>query len=147
MKRFLILLAISSALVSCGGGAAMLKNSATYSRGAASLVVTPMQADLQLVGNKKITYSMGVDETVRAGGIDNVIATAVKQALDANGGDVLLGLETVEKYNDDGVIESVIISGFPAKYTNFRPAKDIPAVAANKDEGKGGGLPLFGKKK
>lgn len=148
MKKFLILLALAGALVSCGGTSAMLKNSATYSRGAAPMVVTPLQADLQLVSGKKINYYLEVGENVRAGGLDNVIATAVKEALDVNGGDVLVGLESQVSYNSEGKINAVNITGFPAKYVNFRVAKDVPAVAVEKAEEKGGSkIPLFGKKK
>ena len=148
MKRFLSLLAFAGMVVSCGGGSAMLKNSATYSRGAAPMVVTPIQADLQMISTKKINYYLEINESVRAGGLDNVIATAVKEALDVNGGDVLVGLETQVTYDNDGRISAINIIGFPANYVNFRVAKDIPPVAAEKVEEKGGSmLPLFGKKK
>lgn len=149
MKRFLILFALAGVLVSCGGGAAMLKNSATYSRGAAPMVVTPIQADLQMISTEKINYYLEVNESVRAGGLENVIATAVKEALDVNGGDVLVGLETQVAYGDDGKISAINITGFPAKYVNFRVAKDVPPVAStNKSEEKGGpAIPLIGKKK
>ena len=78
-----------------------------------------------------------------------MIATAVKEALDVYGGDVLLGLETQMSYNSEGKIMSINITGFPAKYVNFRPATDLPPVAPEKAEAKSGGpgLPIFGKKK
>ena len=125
----------------------MLKNSATYSRGAAPFVVTPIQADLQVLSAKKINYYMEPDADVRAGGLENVIATAVKEALDVNGADVLVGMETQVSYDEKGKVGAVNISGFPAKYVNFRPAKDLPPVEAKPEEKGGSAFPLFGKKK
>ena len=147
MKKILILIAIVGLFVSCGSANELIKNSATYSRGASALVVTPVQADVQVIGTKKINYFMEVNESVSAGGLDNVIATAVKEALDVNGGDVLLGLETQVKYDDRGQIESINITGFPGKFVNFRLAKDLPPVEAKPEEKGGHALPLFGKKK
>ena len=147
MKRFLILVSVAALLVSCGGANELIKNSATYSRGAATLVITPVQADIQVIVTKKINYFMEVNESVRAGGLDNVIATAVKEALDVNGGDVLVGLETQVKYDDKGQIESINITGFPGKYVNFRPASNLPPVEAKPEEKGGFSLPLLGKKK
>ena len=150
MKKLIFLLAVAIAVASCGSVSQTptLKNSATYSKGAAAMVVTPMQADLQMVSAKKINYYLEVGENVRTGGLDNVIATAVKEALDVYGGDVLLGLETQTSYNSEGKIISINITGFPAKYVNFRPATDLPPVAPEKEEAKSGGpgLPIFGKK-
>lgn len=150
MKKLIFLLAVAALAASCGSVSQtpMLKNSATYTKGAAAMVVTPMQADLQMVSTKKISYYLEVTENVRAGGLDNVIATAVKEALDVHGGDVLLGLETQASYGGDGKIYYINITGFPAKYVNFRPATDLPPVAPEKAEAKSGGpgLPIFGKK-
>ncbi|MBR6054385.1 MAG: hypothetical protein IKP46_03495 [Bacteroidales bacterium] len=150
MKKLIFLLAVAAFVASCGSASQTptLKNSATYSKGVAAMVVTPMQADLQMVSAKKINYYLEVSENVRAGGLDNVIATAVKEALDVYGGDVLLGLETQMSYNSEGKIMSINITGFPAKYVNFRPATDLPPVAPEKAEAKSGGpgLPIFGKK-
>ncbi len=149
MKRLIFLLAIAVAVASCGSTTqtSLLKNSATFSKGASQMVVTPMQADLQMVLNKKINYYLEVNESVRAGGLENVIATAVKEALDVYDADVLLGLETQALYNN-GNITSINITGFPAKYVNFRPATNLPPVEPEKAENKssGAGLSIFGKK-
>ena len=111
------------------------------------MVVTPIQADIQVISSKKINYFMEVNETVLAGGVDNVISTAVKEALDVNGGDVLVGMETQMKYNSTGRLESINITGYPAKYVNFRPAEGLPPVEAKSEEKGGFAIPLFGKKK
>ena len=51
----------------------------------------------------------------------NILNTAVKNALEVNGNaDVLIGLEYQVKTNDEGEIETITITGYPAKYTNFR---------------------------
>lgn len=73
-------------------------------------------------------------ESVKLGGYDNVVSSAVREALDANGGwDLLVALETQVKYASDGQIESITVTGYPAKYVNFRnPGDDylktIPAT-------------------
>jgi hypothetical protein len=58
---------------------------------------------------------------VRKGGFDNIVNCAVQEALRENGGaDVLVALEQQVKYGDDGECESITITGYPAKYKNFR---------------------------
>lgn len=137
-------------MVSCGtsNGGSKLVSTASYQKMSFQPYVTPVQVDLEVSPNK-ITYFMIVSETVRLGGFDNVVATAVKEALEANGNaDVIVGLQTQTKYNDDGEIESINISGFPAKYVNFRSNTTLPLVQQKEEEPAGGlSLPLGKKKK
>lgn len=138
------LLIVSLSVSSCGS-AAKLENSATWQKLNFTPFVTPVQVDLK-VSPTKVNYFMLVSETVRNGGYDNVVSTAVREALAANGdADVMVGLQTQIKYNDNGEIESIEITGFPAKYVNWRnreggdvamPAPAQPAPA----------LPSLGKK-
>lgn len=147
IKRIFILVIATVTLVSCGmsGKSAKLISTATYQRMAVQPYVTPVQVDLK-VSAKKISYFMLVSESVRNGGLDNVIATAVKEALEANGdGDVIVGLQTQTKYNEKGEIESINITGFPATYENFRSNDKLP-MAPQKEEGEGGTSLFFGKK-
>lgn len=152
MKKVFILIATAVAMVSCGSSARLM-NSATYKK----MDVQPMVsliADLQ-VSPEKISYTMIPHKTVLYGGYDNVVNSAVREALQANGGyDVLVALETQVKYSADGQIESVTVSGYPAKYTNFRSPDDTfwtsGAFAAGLDSkaDKAGTFSLpFGKKK
>ena len=136
-KRFILFAVAALAVMSCGAGAKSPKliSTATYQKMSFQPYVTPVQVDLK-VSPKKINYFMLVSETVRMGGFDNVVATAVKEALEANGGDVIVGLQTQTKYNDDGEIESINISGFPANYVNFRSNETLP-IAQPKEESAG----------
>lgn len=142
----LTLAAILTLAVSCGSSAKLL-NTATYQRMDFQPYVTPVQVDLE-VSPQKIEYLMLVSKTVSAGGYDNVVATAVREALESNGGwDVLVGMQAQTKYTDQGEIESILVSGFPAKYVNFRSNDQLPMTAAPAKVESAGGLSLFGKKK
>lgn len=150
INRLLALCAFTLVVISCGTGnmvpGARVINSATYTKGGANLYVTPLQADLNVSPNK-INYFMLVSETISLGGLDNVVATAVKEALDANGGDVIVGLETSVKYKSNGSVESISITGYPASYTNFRNREVIPEEAPAADKKEGGLLSGFKLKK
>ena len=135
-QRVIGLCALVLLTVSCGTGAKVI-NSATYAKGAARLYITPVQVDLK-VSPKKISYFMPVSDAIGRGGLDNVISTAVKEALDANGGDVIVGLETSVTYYSDGSIESINITGYPATYINFRSNESLPPVQP--EAGQKGGL-------
>ena len=130
MRKFFCFVGLCAlAILATSCGATKVINSATYTAGAAKLYVTPLQADLN-VSPKKINYFMPVSESVGRGGLDNVIATAIKEALDANGGDVIVGLETSVAYHPDGSFESISITGYPASYVNFRNNENLPVVEA-----------------
>ena len=147
-KRIILFAVAAMAVMSCGAGAksSKLMSTATYQKMNFQPYVTPVQVDLK-VSPKKINYFMLVSESVRLGGFDNVVATAVKEALEANGGgDVIVGLQTQTKYNDKGEIEYINISGFPASYVNFRSNESLPMEVQPKEEPAGLSLP-FGKKK
>ena len=49
---------------------------------------------------------------------------ALSHAARAYNADVLVGLEKQIKYAGDGTIESVTVTGYPAKYVNFRSPGD-----------------------
>jgi hypothetical protein len=79
-------------------------------------------ADLD-VSTTKISYFFLPSQTVVNGGFENVVNTAVREALIANGNaDVLVALEQQVKYDANGKVESITVSGYPAKYVNFRNA-------------------------
>lgn len=151
MKKLAILLAAAALCASACAPSARLMNSASYSKNSAPVPVAAVFADIE-VSPTKIIYFMLPTTTVVNGGYDNVVSTAVREALDANGGgDVLVGLETQVKYNAEGRIESITVSGYPGKYTNFRnPGDDyLKTLPVDKaDDKPAGGLgALFGKKK
>ena len=146
MKKVIVVLMAAVVLASCGSSTKLI-NSATYAKPSATMVVTPVQADLE-VSPKKISYYLEVKDNIRLGGYDNIVATAVKEALDVNGGDVLVGLETQVKYDDKGNIISINITGFPAKYVNFRKCENPELFKGKEPEGEKAGLfPVVNKKK
>ena len=81
-----------------------------------------MFADLE-ISKEKITYFYIAPKTVSKCGLKNVIDSAVSEALiQNNNADVLIGLQKQVKYNSKGEIESVVITGYPARYVNMRGA-------------------------
>lgn len=98
-----------------------LLNTATYAGVSIQKPVTPpLIADLK-VSDDKIRYNEFPSKSLLKTDFSNILNTAVKNALEVNGNaDVLIGLEYQVKTNDDGEIETITITGYPAKYTNFR---------------------------
>jgi hypothetical protein len=136
MRKLTILAVIMMAVSACSMPTKLV-NSATYKKVAVSTPIVAVFADLE-VSENKITYFMMPSKSVVNSGYDNVVNTAVREALLANGdADVLVGLETQVKYDAKGNIESITVSGYPAKYTNFRNVGDdylktMPAPAEEK---------------
>lgn len=143
MKKFLFLAVVMMAFSACSAPTKLI-NSATHKKVAVSTPIAAVFADLQ-VSENKITYFMMPSKTVVNGGYDNVVNTAVREALLANGdADVLVGLETQVKYDSKGMVESITVSGYPAKYTNFRNVGDEYLKTMTPPSDDKGGLP-FGK--
>lgn len=89
-----------------------------------SSAITATFADL-VVSPKKITYTYKPTDDVRRGGEVNVINTAIRKALEVNGGgDVLVELQTTIKKKGKRNVSEVTVSGYPATYKNFRCADD-----------------------
>ena len=151
MKKLLIA-ASSVVLASCGtsysGQSRLITTSSSYVAESA-LGTTVTIADVSVDGNK-ISYAYIPTRTVSAGGYDNIIKTAVREALLSAGKqyDVLMAKETQVKYNADGDVESVIVSGYPGRYVNWRSSGSI-AGKEDSSEAKPGlmGLNPFPKKK
>lgn len=84
------------------------------------ITVTDIIADLE-VSEVKVNYLYIPTRPVNNAGYQNVIRTAIREALIANGNaDVFVGLDTQIKVNSDNKIETITVSGYPAKYINFR---------------------------
>ena len=89
-----------------------------------SSAITATFADL-VVSPHKITYTYKPTDDVRRGGEINVINTAIRKALELNGGgDVLVELQTTVKKSGKRNVKEVTVSGYPATYKNFRCADD-----------------------
>lgn len=131
MKKFLFLLVVApTMLVGCSmqtvapKAPSKLTNTATYTPIKVAEPVVAVFADLDVSPNK-ISFLYMPSGTVVNAGPQNVIDSAIREALIANGNaDVLVGLEKQIKYAGDGTIESVTVTGYPAKYVNFRSPGD-----------------------
>lgn len=127
MKKIFTLLVVAAMFTGCATTSpsmAKLVNTATHTKVNAVQPTVAVFADLQ-VSPTKISYFFLPSQTVQNGGFDNVVNTAVREALIANGNaDVLVGLEQQVKYDGNGAVESITVSGYPAKYINFRSPGD-----------------------
>jgi hypothetical protein len=115
---FLLLLFVL-ALSSCKSA----RSTATY-QDPINTLRTVTVADLD-VSDTRISYTYRPTYAVRLGGSQNVIKTAVHEALKAYGsGDILIGLEytTISRWTVFpflSPIREITVTGRPAKYTNF----------------------------
>jgi hypothetical protein len=133
MKKlnFCLMLAVAALFVGCSTvnqvtetQSARLINTATYTGVSIVRPITGVLADLE-VASEKILFLYIPSNTVLQGGEENVINSAVREALLSNGNaDVLVALEKQIKYNQNGKIESITVTGYPAKYVNFRSPGD-----------------------
>lgn len=119
-KSYLLILLVSVlALSSCKS----VRSTATY-QDPTNTLRTVTVADLY-VSDTRISYTYTPTYAVRLGGNQNVIKTAVLEALKAHGsGDILIGLEytTISRWTIFpflSPIREITVTGRPAKYTNF----------------------------
>ena len=120
-KKFFFIISIIAVLgmTSC---TTTLNSSKTKDFGSSAITAT--FADL-VVSPHKITYTYKPTDDVRRGGKVNVINTAIRKALEVNGGgDVLVELQTTVKKSGKRNVKEVTVSGYPATYKNFRCADD-----------------------
>lgn len=124
MKKFFILSVLASAMfVSCSVPT-KLTNTATHNKINVLDPVAAVFADLE-VSPTKISFFYIPSQTVVSAGPENVVNSAIREALLANGNaDVLVALENQIKYSANGTIESITVTGYPAKYVNFRSPGD-----------------------
>ncbi len=152
MKKLFIIIAAAVVAVSCSSSAKLITTASYGTFNDPQILLSAVYADLD-IQQTKITYFYIPSKTVIAGGMDNIIKTAVSEALaQNNNADVLVGLQKQIKYNKLGEIESIVITGYPAHYTNMRAADDcyfqdvkfVPEAPNNGVLGKG--LLKIGKK-
>lgn len=131
MKKLLFFVASAALFASCSGGSMLAKpvtntviSTASHSNNEAPKIVSAVFADLD-VSPTRITHAYLPPKSIAMSGEDNVVNTAVREALTQNGGgDVIVALEKQIKYGPTGEIQSVIITGYPATYVNFRNPGD-----------------------
>lgn len=79
------------------------------------------------VSERRVSYTYYAEKNVRRGGLGNVYAAAVKEALKANGNADVLVAPEFETRIKKGVfgkkVKTVIVTGYPATYRNFRVNK------------------------
>lgn len=128
MKKITLLaIAIASVFTSCSTTMSTIPTSSLVSHtrmvdinGNKPIVVTNLMADLEVSPNK-ITFFYIPTKSVNKAGYNNVVETAVREALIANNNaDVLVNLDKQVKFDHNGAVESITVSGYPAKYVNFR---------------------------
>ena len=141
---------LSMTMVSCTTSSKLISTS-THAKSNATMPVAAVLADLE-VSPKKISYFYIPSATVVNGGVDNVVNSAVREALIENdNADVLVALEKQIKYDAEGRVESITVTGYPAKYVNFRNPSDEFLLELNKMSAGGekgglaGKLPMLGK--
>ena len=123
MKKFVLLAIVAVLLTGCS----TITKTAT-SKPVKSEVITAVLADLE-VSPEKITYYYVPTVAVHKAGVKNILNSAIREALAANGdADVLVGLEHEVKYRRFlfvfTTVEHIVVSGYPAKYKNFRSPSD-----------------------
>lgn len=145
MKNLSIIAIALFVLTSCS--MARFTKTATHTEVGVAKPITAIMADLE-VSPTKISHLFIPSKTIKKGGVDNVVNCAVQEALEANGNaDVLVAIEKHIKYSDKGEVESVVITGYPAKYVNFRSPGDDYIREISKSQSTSGTGSLLGKLK
>ncbi len=96
--------------------------------------VKPLVADLNIIKNEKVTFPpswqlkgiKSIDIYNKDDVIQNAIMSAIHEAAQREGADMIVGMTyEVRSHTENGVVDyengiDIIISGYPAKYTNWR---------------------------
>ena len=99
MKKFFILAFVAIILTGCSSSNPRFINTATYSKADVEGPKVSVVADLE-ISPVKISYSYVPSKAVSNGGFDNILNTAVQEALYENGqADVLVALEYHAKFD------------------------------------------------
>ncbi|MCD7722106.1 MAG: hypothetical protein LUI09_07750 [Prevotellaceae bacterium] len=119
-KSIFLICAIAAVVTSC---TTTKKTASTGNVTAAMAAVVVSDLD---VSNQKITYTYTPTSSVRKGGMHNCIRAAISEALSVNGGgDVLVETQEAVVYKTVmGKVKHVTVTGYPAKYKNFRSADE-----------------------
>ena len=129
LKKFFV---IASMIAVLGMASCTTTLSTSKTKDFGSSAITATFADL-VVSPQKITYTYKPTDDVRRGGEVNVVNTAIRKALEVNGGgDVLVELQTTIKKSGRRNISEVTVSGYSATYRNFRCADEATLKEALK---------------
>lgn len=124
MKKILFGVAIAFAIAA--SSCSSIKHTATTVP-VETNIVSHSTANLS-VSSQKISYTLRPSKAVRRAGEKAVIKTTVAEALKANGNaDVLVGfqyeIKKTRNFFGKVNIKYVTVEGYPATYTNFKPAE------------------------
>lgn len=98
------------------------------------VLVKPLVADLKIIKNEKVTFPPSwqfkgikcIDIYKEEKAIENAIKTAIHEAAQREDADMIVGMNyEVRSHTENGVVNyengiDIIISGYPAKFTNWR---------------------------
>ena len=122
MKKILLLSCVAFALTSC-----VTTIKTAKSADAKTQLLSATVADLE-VSPVRVTYTMSPSKNVQRAGLSNVKQAAIQECLIKNGNaDVLVDVEYVieqEKLLFGKRINSITVSGHPAKYKHGRACRD-----------------------
>ena len=127
MKKIIILTIVSVLFTSCS----IITKTAT-SKLVKTEIITSVMADLE-VSSEKINYYYVPTTAVYRAGVKNTLNNAIREALLANGdADLLVGMEYEVKYVSFllffRTVDHIVVSGYPAKYKNFRTPSDSETI-------------------
>lgn len=132
MKKIGLFIFAAVIAASCSTSAKLVTSS-TSMKASAGLKTTVTVADVK-VSEQKISFLYIPSKTAIEGGFDNVIRTAVHEALLSAGEkyDVLMARETQVKYSAEGEVESVYVTGYPGCYVNWRSTDELVQEESSK---------------
>ena len=134
MKKVFLVVAAAITLGSCS----TVHNTASVSE-VDNKILAGAVADLD-VAPQRITYTHKTKAAVRRGGTKNCIRTAIREALEKNGGGDILVQEEVSTTIRWGLfgkkIKSVTVSGYPAKYKNIKTVSQSSLIKGLESGGK-----------
>ncbi|MBQ6064903.1 MAG: hypothetical protein IJK42_10795 [Prevotella sp.] len=116
MKKTFIAVACMALFASCS----TIRTSSVSALDVSSEVESVNQADME-ISQRKISYTYVPTKQDRKTGLRNVINNAVTEALKENGNaDVMVHANYDAIMKRKGKVKKVTITGYPAKYTNFK---------------------------
>ena len=126
MKKIFSIICVASLALMAASCTTTIKTAKTVDVN--SSVYTATAADLD-IASERVTYTSVPTADIRRGGLDNVKNAAEMELLQKYGNaDVLVGAEYVVSKSWNPIlmkskVKSITVSGYPAKYKNFRSVK------------------------
>lgn len=123
MKKTILLMCVAALTITSCSTVQKTASTRKVTAPIAAAVISELE-----VSNQKITYTLEPSRKVRKAGLENCVNTAISEALEKNDhSDVLIETQKaiVQRYGLFGrKIKSVTVTGYPAKYKNFKSADE-----------------------